>query len=56
MVEKGLLVDGGMLVVEHAQRKDWPETLGGLAQLMSRRYGDTRITLYRQSEDGERED
>jgi 16S rRNA (guanine966-N2)-methyltransferase len=46
VVEKGLLADGGTLVVEHSQRRLWPETLAGLQQLTSRRYGDTRITLY----------
>jgi 16S rRNA (guanine966-N2)-methyltransferase len=46
VVEKGLLAEGGTLVVEHSQRREWPETLGGLEQMDSRRYGDTRITLY----------
>jgi 16S rRNA (guanine966-N2)-methyltransferase len=46
VVEKGLLADGGTLVVEHSQRHEWPERLAGLEQLTSRRYGDTRITLY----------
>jgi 16S rRNA (guanine966-N2)-methyltransferase len=43
---RGLLAPGGTLVVEHSQRKVWPQTLGGLKQLTSRRYGDTRITFY----------
>ena len=46
VVEKGLMAQGGTLVIEHSQRSEWPETLGGLIQLTSRRYGDTRITLY----------
>jgi 16S rRNA G966 N2-methylase RsmD len=46
VVEKGLLVEGGTLVVEHSQRREWQEMLGGLEQMDSRRYGDTRITLY----------
>jgi 16S rRNA G966 N2-methylase RsmD len=46
VVEKGLLAEGGTLVVEHSQRREWPETLGGLDQMDSRRYGDTRVTLY----------
>jgi 16S rRNA (guanine966-N2)-methyltransferase len=46
LLEKGLLAEGGTLVVEHSQRKDWPLALGGLEQLTTRRYGDTRITLY----------
>ena len=46
VVQRGLLAEGGTLVVEHSQRKEWPQTLSGLEQLTSRRYGDTRITLY----------
>ena len=46
VVQSGLLAEGGTLVVEHSQRKEWPQTLSGLEQLTSRRYGDTRITLY----------
>jgi 16S rRNA (guanine966-N2)-methyltransferase len=47
LVEAGLLAPDGVLAVEHSQRKPWPETVGGRAQLTSRRYGDTRVTLYR---------
>ena len=47
VIDDGLLAKDGVLVVEHSQRKPWPQTLGGRAQLSSRRYGDTRITLYR---------
>jgi 16S rRNA (guanine966-N2)-methyltransferase len=43
---RGLLASGGTVIVEHSQRKTWPQTLGGLKQLTSRRYGDTRITFY----------
>jgi 16S rRNA G966 N2-methylase RsmD len=46
VLERGLLSPGGTLVVEHSQRKQWPAELAGHAQLTSRRYGDTRITLY----------
>jgi len=46
LVEKGLLAEDGTLVVEHSQRKQWPLSLAGLEQVTSRRYGDTRITLY----------
>ena len=46
VVESGLLAEGGTLVVEHSQRREWPEMLGSLAQMDSRRYGDTRVTLY----------
>jgi 16S rRNA (guanine966-N2)-methyltransferase len=45
-LEHGLLADGGTLVVEHSQRKQWPATLAGRTQVTSRRYGDTRVTLY----------
>jgi len=47
VITSGLLADDGTLVVEHSQRKPWPQTLGGRAQLASRRYGDTRVTFYR---------
>jgi 16S rRNA (guanine(966)-N(2))-methyltransferase RsmD len=47
VVSGGLLAAGGVLAVEHSQRRPWPETLGGRPQLSSRRYGDTRVTLYR---------
>jgi 16S rRNA (guanine966-N2)-methyltransferase len=46
LVERGLLAPGGTLAVEHSQRRAWPEDLAGRSQIMSRRYGDTRITLY----------
>ena len=46
VLEKGLLSPEGTLVVEHSQRKLWPQELAGHTQLTSRRYGDTRITLY----------
>jgi 16S rRNA G966 N2-methylase RsmD len=47
VVSSGLLAHDGVLAVEHSQRKPWPQTLGGRGQLASRRYGDTRVTLYR---------
>ncbi len=47
VVSRGLLSPDGTLVVEHSQRRDWPQSLGGRQQLTSRRYGDTRLTLYR---------
>ena len=46
VIEKGLVVEGGTVVIEHSQRKEWPVMMAGLTQLTSRRYGDTRITLY----------
>jgi 16S rRNA (guanine(966)-N(2))-methyltransferase RsmD len=47
VITSGLLAEGGVLAVEHSQRKPWPQALGGRAQFASRRYGDTRVTLYR---------
>ncbi len=47
VITSGLLAKDGILAVEHSQRKPWPQALGGRAQLTSRRYGDTRVTLYR---------
>jgi 16S rRNA (guanine966-N2)-methyltransferase len=47
VISRGLLARGGTLVVEHSQRKVWPQQVGGLPQLTSRRYGDTRVTFYR---------
>jgi 16S rRNA (guanine(966)-N(2))-methyltransferase RsmD len=47
VVVRGLIAEDGTLVVEHSQRHVWPADIGGLPQLTSRRYGDTRITLYR---------
>ena len=47
LIEKGLLAQGGTLVVEHSKRREWPQTLAGLPQLTSRRYGDTSVTFYR---------
>ncbi|HLF77149.1 MAG TPA: 16S rRNA (guanine(966)-N(2))-methyltransferase RsmD [Dehalococcoidia bacterium] len=47
VIEKGLLATEGTLVVEHSKRKQWPETLAGRPQLLTRRYGDTSVTFYR---------
>ena len=47
VIEKGLLAPEGTLVVEHSKRREWPAELAGRRQLLSRRYGDTRVTLYR---------
>ena len=47
VIERGLLAPHGTLVVEHSKRKEWPATLAGRPQLLSRRYGDTRVTFYR---------
>jgi 16S rRNA (guanine966-N2)-methyltransferase len=42
-----LLAEAGMVVVEHSKRREWPEELGGREKLMTRRYGDTAVTVYR---------
>lgn len=47
VISRGLLAPDGTLVVEHSQRRDWPQSLAGRPQFTSRRYGDTRLTLYR---------
>lgn len=47
VVDGGLLAPEGVLVIEHSQRRLWPQELGGRHQMTSRRYGDTRISLYR---------
>lgn len=46
VVEAGLLAEDGTVVVEHSKRRPWPEELAGLRQVLSRRHGDTRISLY----------
>ena len=47
LVEAGLLTAGGSVVVEHSKRHPWPDELAGRTQLLSRRHGDTSITIYR---------
>ncbi len=47
IIDRGLLGPGATVVVEHSKRKPWPETLAGLGQLLTRRHGDTSVTLYR---------
>ena len=47
LVERGLLAPGGTLAVEHSKRHEWPPALAGRELLLSRRYGDSAITLYR---------
>lgn len=46
VIEKGLLAEGGTLVVEHSKRHDWPDELAGVPRVFNRRYGDTCISLY----------
>jgi 16S rRNA (guanine966-N2)-methyltransferase len=47
LIEKGLLAPAGTLAVEHSKRREWPEALGGRQRLLTRRYGDSAVTVYR---------
>jgi 16S rRNA (guanine966-N2)-methyltransferase len=47
LATSGLLSPEATIAVEHSKRKEWPEELGGKETLLSRRYGDTVLTLYR---------
>ena len=47
VVERGLLAEDGVVVVEHSKRHEWPETLATLRKVDMRKYGDTRVSLYR---------
>ena len=46
VIEAGLLAPAAVVAVEHSRRRDWPEELAGKARLLSRRYGDSALTLY----------
>jgi hypothetical protein len=46
MVERGFVAEGGVVVVEHSKRRQWPERLGKLSQASTRRHGDTCVTVY----------
>jgi 16S rRNA (guanine966-N2)-methyltransferase len=46
LVQSSLLAPSALLLVEHSKRHLWPEELGERRQALSRRYGDTQITLY----------
>jgi 16S rRNA (guanine(966)-N(2))-methyltransferase RsmD len=46
LIERGLLAPDGVLAIEHSKRKEWPPVLAGREQLLTRRYGDSAITLY----------
>jgi 16S rRNA (guanine966-N2)-methyltransferase len=47
LVEHGFVAEGGVVVIEHSKRRQWPERLGNLSQVSSRRHGDTCVTVYR---------
>jgi 16S rRNA (guanine(966)-N(2))-methyltransferase RsmD len=42
-----LLAPGGTLVIEHDRREPAPERSAGLIRVDQRRFGDTRVSLYR---------
>ncbi|HXH20931.1 MAG TPA: 16S rRNA (guanine(966)-N(2))-methyltransferase RsmD [Dehalococcoidia bacterium] len=46
LIERGLLLPGGIVAVEHAKRREWPERLAGLKKLLTRRHGDSAVSLY----------
>jgi 16S rRNA (guanine966-N2)-methyltransferase len=45
-----LVTEETTLVLEHSSRRAAPEQIGGLQRTWSRRYGDTEVSIYRQSE------
>lgn len=47
--EKGLLKEGGIVIVEHFFKKELPEIAGKLKIDRSYRYGDTMLALYRKA-------
>lgn len=46
LIQRGLLAPHAMLAVEHSKRRKWPEDLGGRRRLLSRRHGDTTLSVY----------
>ncbi len=46
LVERGLLSSEAIVVVEHSKRREWPGDLAGLKRFLSRRYGDTSVSMY----------
>jgi len=47
---RGLLADGGLLLLEHSRRTTPAERCGELALVLRRRYGDTQLSLYQRAE------
>jgi 16S rRNA (guanine966-N2)-methyltransferase len=47
VIERGLLGPGGILAVEHSKRREWPESLAGRQRLLTRRHGDSAVSVYR---------
>jgi 16S rRNA (guanine(966)-N(2))-methyltransferase RsmD len=46
LIERGLLAPRGILAVEHSKRRQWPEALAGRQKLLTRRHGDSAVTIY----------
>jgi 16S rRNA (guanine(966)-N(2))-methyltransferase RsmD len=49
VVGNGLLLEGGLLVLEHDKRESLPETAGPWARVDQRAYGDTRVSFFQAS-------
>ena len=47
VARSALIGPGGTLVMEHSRRREAPAELGRLGLSWSRRYGDTRVSIYR---------
>jgi len=47
LAASALLSSDATIVIEHSKRKEWPQQLDTRDQLLSRRYGDTVLTIYR---------
>ena len=50
IAEYGILDAGGVLLAEHARKKQVPERVGSLMRMKQYRYGDTMLSLYRNEE------
>jgi len=46
LIARGLLAPKGMLAVEHSKRREWPDELSGRGRLVTRRHGDTALSVY----------
>ena len=52
LVNRQLLTAQAIIVVEHSKRREWPDQLASLSRFLSRRYGDTNISLYQLPQEG----
>lgn len=50
IISRGLVTDGGIIVIEHSKRYAWPDSMAGCRKLTSRQYGDSAITFYQYDE------